>query len=229
MKFEELVAVVGEERYRAACRWAWRTAAGTGERSEPQSGASALDEVPHELADVWHDGKTSLPDRVDLALRIYQEMPCYANTMELKSFYGKFGTAEKRRFWDMYRAALDSDDDRLAEPVAYSLWVDFYEDQETVHEAWQETSRCDETASRRRLQRVLEIAGPVPWHLKEPVFEQLIGDAAWHPFIFRALVGSAFDAYGALDPRAAKTWLDRLHLSEATTDLPALRNRLSGS
>ena len=229
MRFEELVAVVGKERYRAACEWAWRMAAGTGECWEPRSGARALDEVPHELADVWYDGKTSLADRVDLALRLYREMPCYANTMHLKSFYGEFGTAEKRRFWDAYRAALDTDDDRLADPVVYSLWVDFYEDQDTVHEAWQETSRCDVAPWERRLQRVLDAAGPVPWHLKEPLFEQLVRDAGWHPFIFRALVGSAFDVYGALDRDAAQAWLERLELREDTPDLPALRNRLGGS
>lgn len=159
--YEEWVVRIGEERYREACRWAWRTAAGTGGET---TGASepwprALRDVPHDLADVWHEGGP-IGERLRLALRFYDDMPCYANTMYLKHGYEEFGRAEKAAFWDAYRAALDAVDDRLADPVGYSLWVDFFEDPETVGEAWRETTRRDRVPFDRRLRRVLKNAGP---------------------------------------------------------------------
>ena len=108
------------------------------------------------------------------------------------------------------------------------LWVDFFEDQSTVKEAWREMTRPDTAPSERRLERLLELAGPVPWRLKEPLFEQLFPEPRWHPFILRALVGSAFDVCGDCKPRAAERWLGRLQLPDDAPDLAALRRHLAG-
>jgi hypothetical protein len=143
-------------------------------------------------------------------------MPCYGNTMYIKLSHERFKRAEKRTFWDAWRAALDSDDDRLAEPAVYSLWVDFFEDRSTVKEAWREMTTAP---TERRLERLLEASGPVPWRLKEALFEQIWREPRWHPFIFRALKGSAFEYFGDFDARAAERWLRRLQLPQDTPDL----------
>ncbi|HVF76759.1 MAG TPA: hypothetical protein VNA28_00555 [Solirubrobacteraceae bacterium] len=143
MLFEELVAQVGEERYSRACEIAWSTGAGTGRCSAQRSWPGDLELVPHEFADAWWHDDEPLLERLQMGLRLYRDMPCYASTMELKSFYEHFGTEEKLVLWEALRAVLDSDDDRLADPMTYALWVDFFEDVRTVEEAWHETTRRD--------------------------------------------------------------------------------------
>jgi hypothetical protein len=221
--FEALVATVGRERYDEACRRAWQTAAGIGTRPEP---APLVDDVPHELSDLWFDESTTLSVKLDLALRVYGDMPSYATLMYLKSFYDDLDVELRERLWTAFRAALESDDRRIADPVAYSLWVDFFEDQSTVDEAWSAMTRRGGARWERRMGRVLDAAGPVPWPHKEALFEELAGDASWHPHILVALVGSAFDVYGQLDVRAARRWVRRLRVSDDAPGLKELRAKL---
>ena len=130
--------------------------------------------------------------------------------------------------WDAYRAWLAADDDRLADPVAHSLWVDFFEDEATVQEAWREVTRRDVAPWERRIARVLQVAGPVPWALKAPLLDELAGDPRQHHAVFRALAGSAFDP-SATSGRAPRALLDRLALPDDTPDLAALRARLAAA
>jgi hypothetical protein len=142
--YEDLVARVGEARYRAAVA------------------AARADDWTDDLREVPFDVHDLVEDDLALALRVLGEMPCYANTMTLEP---------APALWDFYRAALDGDDERLAATIAYSLWVDFYESAATVEEAWRETTR--EPAPDARIRRVLAASGPVPYALKAPYFERL--------------------------------------------------------
>jgi hypothetical protein len=152
-------------------------------------------------------------------------MPCYANTMYITSRYREFGGTERRMLWDAYRAALDSDDDRLADPIAYSLWVDYFEDAPRIaKQAWQEVTHAP---SDTRLRRALAVAGPVPWKVKAPLLESLLDSLEWHRGVLHALEGSAFDVCGDVEPRTALAWLDRLRLPPA--DLARVRERLSSA
>ena len=199
--YDEIVERVGQQRYRAACECAWQSRFG-------DEWPDGLDMVPHDLADLWNDEMTSLAARLALALRVYREMPCYANTMDAMHFFDEYGPAEKRMLWDAYRDALDSPDDRLAEPVAYSLWVDYFEKWDTVEEAWHEMLL---EPTDRRLERLLHASGPVPWKLKEPLFERLADAPRGRPFIRQALDAAESDVYGQTDPTAAEAWRRRLN------------------
>jgi hypothetical protein len=224
--FDDLVAQVGSERYTRACEAAWASAAGAGRCGGARSFAGGPADVPDEFGAAWYHSGAPLAELLEMALTLYREMPCYANTMELVSFYDQFGVVEREAFWDEVRSLLGSDDDRLADPMSYALWVDLFEDAGTVEEAWREATRRDATPWERRVARVLDVAGPVPWALKAELFEQLVGDVRWHPAIFRALAGSTFDVFGQLDP-AAGALLERLRLAPDTPDLTAVRGRLA--
>jgi hypothetical protein len=228
LTFEALVARVGRDRYDQACRWAWQTAAGTGSRRErPASPEPQLEDVPHDLADLWFEDGISLSTKLDLALRVYAEMPGYATLMYVKSHYEDLDGELRDRLWTVFRAALESDDRRVADPVAYCVWVDFFEDQSTVDEAWIALTPRRGATWERRIERVLDAAGPVPWPHKEALFEELAGDSSWHPHILGALIGSAFDVYGQMDVHAARRWLGRLRLRRDEPGLKELRERLA--
>ena len=224
--FDELVAEVGAERYREACERAWASAAGTGRCGGQRSWAGDLQAVPPQFADAWWHGEASLRERLETALRLYGEMPCYANTVALHGFHGEFGEQERRMLWDAYRTWLGDDDDRAADPIAHSLWVDFFEDDATVQEAWREVTRRDVGPWERRMGRVLQVSGPVPWTLKAALLEELADEPRMHHAVFRALAGSAFDPFGDVGPTAGAL-LARLELPADTPDLPALRARLA--
>jgi hypothetical protein len=191
--YEALVAAVGEERYRAACEYAGR------EGEWPKD----LAMVPHELSDLWDDASVPIADRLALALRFHAEMPRYAHLMYLKSWYRDLGPAERVTLWDAYRERFAAGD----EHIAYSLWVDFFEDPATVREAWLEMTTANRSAS---LHRLLEIAGPVPWALKAELFSDLADDPAWHESIRRAITASENDVFGQIDERDAKRWRRRV-------------------
>lgn len=204
------------------------------ERARGGADESGLDEWPDDLGDVphdlahtlWYEGDSSPADRLALAQALYRAMPCYANLMYIAQTFHEFKREERATVWAEYRALLAQPDDRLAEPVTYSLWVDFYEGRSTVKEAWEQTSRVD-PLDERRLQRVLEVSGPVPFKLKAQVYKELVDDPDWHPYIFKSLLASALDVYGLLNRRGARGWLSRLALPPETPGLAELRAALN--
>jgi hypothetical protein len=225
----DLIARVGEERFRRACEWAWATAAGTGRSRGDDRGAgwpNDIPDVPHDLSDpIWEGGEESWIERVALAFELYREMPCYATLMYMRHSFFEWDEVARQRFWDEYRSLLSDDDDRLADPISYSLWCDYFEDPASVEEAWTAVASPG-AVSERGLERLLDVSGPVPYELKAPVYERLVGSTHWHPFIFRSLLYSAFDFYGQIDAKTARQLLGRLSLPEPTEGLDELREKL---
>ena len=95
--FDEIVAKVGPQRYRDACERAWESAAGTGRCGGARSFAGDLQTAPAEFADAWWHGDAHARERLQMALRLYSEMPCYANTVALHGFYREFDEAQQAR------------------------------------------------------------------------------------------------------------------------------------
>jgi hypothetical protein len=185
LTYEDAVALVGRERYDAACAAARRDV-----------WPKELEMVPHDLQDLWDDADG---DRLGVALRILREMPCYANTMALK---WNANEIDRERLWSAYRDALDGDDEPLVKTVSYSLWVDFFEDQTTVSEAF---NAMIDGAPDTRIARILEISGPVPWHLKAPWFGWL--GKRWRKPVAAATESARAEYYGQVDEADAKRFL----------------------
>lgn len=226
-RIDKLVAAVGEDRFARACEWAWATAAGTGRSSEDDTDTRwprDVTDVPHELEDlVWDEGPWT--ERLELAFELYREMPCYATLMYTRHHFPDWDDDAMKRFWDEYRSLLSHDDDRLADPVSYSLWCNYFEDPDSVEAAWSALTSPGRLFE-RGMQRVLEVSGPVPYELKAPVYDRLVKDRSWHPFIFRSLLASAFDVFGKIDAKAARKVLARLSLARTTPGLVELTQEL---
>jgi hypothetical protein len=216
---------VGGWLFEEACRWAWRTAAGTGKPGRFQQWPGEVADVPLELEEfIWCRGAAPWSERLALALALYREMPCYANTKFAYSF-SEWDDETRQGCWSEYRSLISDEDDRLADPIAYSLWCDRFESAATVEDAWREVAQ-PQLLTERGLERLLAVAGPVPYRLKAPLYEQLVADQRWHVPIFRSLLYSAFDYFGELDVEAARSLLARLELPGTTEGLAELKRKL---
>jgi len=117
--------------------------------------------------------------------------------------------------WREYRARLEAPES--AEAITYSLWVDWFEDYRTVETAFAQVLgndagrlRSGDEALLRRARRVLEVSGPVPWELKEPVYQAVVDMPELQAAVFRGLLLSYRDLYGNIEPESALRLLARL-------------------
>lgn len=212
LTIQTLIDLVGSEAFEEACRQAM---------SVPNE--SIASDVPHELSDrLWYDGIESMDERLMVAAELYGRMPCYLNVMFWR--YRDFDEPTRARMWSIYREFLDDPRDAVAEPVAYSLWVDYFEDATTVDRAWREVSGPQEPR-RPRLARVVSSSGPVPWPLKESLYEQLTIEGGWDEPLLDGLYGSCIDVYGSLERKPGLRILRRLRRGAVDTPVLTLLTR----
>jgi hypothetical protein len=201
LTIDALVGVVGLEAFEMACKEAMSV-----------GNESMVSEVPHDLSGrLWFDGGEPLGERLAVAVELYRRMPSYANLMYWR--YSEFDEFARARMWDAFREFLADPWDPVAQPAAYSLWVDYFEDRATVDRAWREVSGPQEPR-RPRLERVLRVSGPVPWALKESLYEELAAEGGWGRPLADALYGSCIDVYGSLDRMRALRILRSLRESD---------------
>ncbi|MFN0007131.1 MAG: hypothetical protein ACKVXR_04420 [Planctomycetota bacterium] len=172
---------------------------------------------------IW-DTESPWVDRVTLFFSIYDVMPSYGHLIYAKMKYGEFDADARAQWWSEIRERLVGPDLALRQPIAYSLWCNFFEDDRAVEESWAELTAND--APRALLRVVLANSGPVPFGLKQCLYDRLLPDPAWHASIFESLVRSAFDVYGQIEIAAARSLLDRLELPQDQPNLDLLRRKL---
>ena len=224
MNRSEIIALIGERRFADACAEARRAARDPhyGSRQEQILFDSM---VPHEISDLVWESQIPSQDKLDLILRFYEEMPCYALLMYLKFNFDELSAQDRAVFWAWVRTQLDSDDPAVGQPVAYALWCDFFQDPQTVEEAWREL--VEPLPSDKALQTILIHSGPVPFYLKKQIYSLLIKDSEWHYYIYRSLLHSQFDVYGQLNKREARKFLAQLDLPSDTEYLDELKMELT--
>jgi hypothetical protein len=220
MTIEELKLIVGEKVYRKASDEARESAPGTGTARTTtdvrvEHAASAIDKIISAvLTHTWSE--TSDRDLVSFFANLYREIPTYGLLYQLliTRKYEDLDPGSRAYLWAFFRDMLSSEDNSLADPVAYSIWCDFFETNR-VNEAW---SALVTKASGRLLERVLLASGPVPFRLKRDLYAQLIEDERWHFYIYRSLLYSQFDVYGQIDLAEARGIFNRLSLPSNERD-----------
>ncbi|HET9504142.1 MAG TPA: hypothetical protein VFO93_11405 [Hymenobacter sp.] len=182
-----------------------------------------LDEISDE---VWYS-EMEIADKIFLGFQLYEKFPSYYHF--LVPFYHGVRNKEitllehKNVIWEHFMQYLASDA-YYADPVGYVLWVEFFEDVTTVRDTWQ--GLLNNCHHRKSLLAVLEVAGPVPFDLKEDVYKSLIMDKSNHESIFNSLLYSAFDVYGNIDNRKASIILAQLEIDTKAENYKLLRDKL---
>ncbi|WP_354697234.1 hypothetical protein DSM112329_02860 [Paraconexibacter sp. AEG42_29] len=222
MLYENIVQRVGRERYERACLVAQAADASYGKEVDTREPwPDNLEEVPHEVSDLWFETGVAFDERLAAGLRALREMPCYATTMYMTAFFHEMTPGQQERLWDAYREALEASEPARACTVGYSLWVDYFEDASTSGQAF---TQMTAPGGKRdvRIEPVLAIAGPAPWSEKRRLFQALIPEPRWHAPILRAISGSLFDAYGGVGDDVAEV-LAQLSLHDAHPGLEQAR------
>lgn len=146
-----------------------------------------------------------------------------------------YGSPVLEHLWQGYRERLERPEP--SEPVSYSLWVEWFENRALVESAFHEVLAADvltladqgqlsqfsSGALYRRAERVLGVSGPVPWALKEPVYQHLVSVPELHPALFKGILLSYHDSFGSLEAEPALHLLDRLALTEKPEHYDRLR------
>jgi len=225
----ELIEIVGKDVFEAASEDLRLEAADPaygGVLSSPRLPASDL---PHRIADLIWDSPDSWADKIRLLFDVYDEMPGYGHLMYVTHHYEHFSASDRLLWWHEVAERLETAVPAIANPIEYSLWCDFFEDPDRVTEAWGHLTQ--DNPSESVVRAVLRASGPVPYAMKRPLYEQLITDPKWHEWILESLRASASDVYGDIDRMDARTWLDRLLVSEPgqVVEIKALLDRPSSS
>ncbi|OFY97776.1 MAG: hypothetical protein A3K10_03615 [Bacteroidetes bacterium RIFCSPLOWO2_12_FULL_31_6] len=175
---------------------------------------------------IWYSEK-GIPEKINLGFKLYEIFPSYYHF--LVPFYRLIYKKEtdnqelKNIVWERFIEYLGAES-FYADPIAYVLWVDFFEDQTTVKEAW--TGLMGYSKNTKSLLRLLECAGPVPFDLKEPIYLELISDETTHQAIFNSILFSAFDVCGQIDKIKAGIILSKLNIHTSTENYLKLREKL---
>jgi hypothetical protein len=204
MNKAEIINIIGQESYRDACEYARQNI----QRTSP--------ELSHQIRELIWDSDASWSKKLELFFDIYDDMPTYGYVMDVAMNYHEFSSTDKKMWWSMARDRLASGDYATEQPVAYSLWCDFFEDPNTVEESWAEVS--NETVPESVLRIALLQSGPVPYQLKRQVYDRLLPNSDWHNLIFHSLTCSAFDAYGQIDSHDASKLLSQLVITPPYTE-----------
>jgi hypothetical protein len=215
---------VGPEIYAREYERARRAAPETGRADANQVYSS---DIPHVIDDLIWDGSNGLSDRDKLLLMfaVYEDLPSYGILLFSHRRYQKFTPELQALFWQEVRRLLSTGDPALVGPLEYLLVIDFFElckDCETIWHAL-----LGEGANAHLVRGVLRCSATAPWHLKEQLYEGLIGDPVWHQDIYRSLVESYYTLYGQIDKSAAALYLDLLVLSPEPQELQRFKDVLS--
>lgn len=174
---------------------------------------------------VW-DSSLPTNHRIELGFRLFNLFPDYYHF--LVPFYhlirsdGAIAEDEKQLVWRKFAEYLGADD-QYSDPVGYVLWVDFFEDPETVVETW---NGLIKNVNKTSLSKLLEHAGPVPYELKEPIYKELLADTGNHETIFNSILYSTFDVYGKVDKHKALKLLSELNIDGDTSEYKQLMLKL---
>ncbi|WP_424217062.1 GNAT family N-acetyltransferase (plasmid) [Streptomyces sp. BI20] len=198
-------------------------------------GTHASNDVAHAHAHMlFADDRLTVPGRMRLALGLLDLLDDYWVTCEIGFALADLADAAPTDLlWAGYRRRLEAE--RPAEPVEYSLWVDWFENHRTVEQSYTGVLGRDahllapgmSEALTRRARRVLEVSGPVPWPLKAPALHAAARVPELRMSVFHALRAGYHDVYGHLEPRPAHALLTALRIPADTPHRAALTRVLA--
>lgn len=178
---------------------------------------------------LWESANISMEEKVSLGFELFEIFPSYYHF--LVPYYHVLQNNElentpelKVLIWNKLAQYLSSEN-YYSDTVSYVLWCDFFEDQSTVKESWEWIMRA--IKNDKWLALVIESAWPVPFELKEPIYQRLIHNQSYHQSIFNSLLHSAYDYFWKINTAQAKKILKKLKVDSSTSEYKLLKEKLN--
>ncbi|SFU37547.1 hypothetical protein SAMN05216480_10245 [Pustulibacterium marinum] len=173
---------------------------------------------------LWDDENLSNVEKLNLSFDFFERSPEYGICSELNMYFSELTSEEKNTLLDYYKKYLKSDKPEHKKQIKYSLWVDFFEDPQTVAETW--NSLIGDCKDEHILRELLSVSGPVPFDKKDELYLKLIKDKTNHEAILDSLVGSFFDVYGDINMQRARVILPTLKIDKTSEKYIKLNKKL---
>ncbi|TGM10266.1 hypothetical protein EHQ81_19350 [Leptospira selangorensis] len=126
------------------------------------------------------------------------EIPCYATWMYVHLYYkNHLQNHEKKDFHSKIASLIDNNDSVIVEAIKYALWVDFFEDADTVVNAWIDINKGISFLHSKVT--LISVSGPVPYVLKKELYESFLLLPAEFRHLENALYACCTDVYGQID------------------------------
>jgi hypothetical protein len=186
---EDLIKQFGGSSFEDVVARVWRRASSKGGEETSQQDYEILSDI------VDYIFKSDIDDlkKIDLFFELYEEIPSYTLISECSISYWPLSPHATSKYWERYRNLLNSDNDDLCWALEYHLWSGHFEGTE-VEDAWNALTK--DLSRKKAIYRILRVSGPVPFELKNNLYDSLIQYREYHPSIYKGIVGSAFDVYG---------------------------------
>jgi hypothetical protein len=167
--------------------------------------------------EIWHS-TAETEEKFNLGFEFFDRFPSYYQA--LVPFYhacknNQFNEDLKPALWEKFSYYLGNDP-IYRNPVAYVLWVEFFQDPDMVMDTWHGMQKaCEKNGNRHTL---LPISGPVPWELKKTFYLEMLKNDAHHELLLKGLIQSATDDCGHIDPTEAKNIFKQLNVNTETEE-----------
>jgi hypothetical protein len=153
-----------------------------------------------EIKDRVESDIINIEERVNIFISLFVILPSYGHFLLPIYYYirdGKLSINVRKKFFLTLRSIICGDYAlKVKEMAEYVLWVEFFEDVDTVEESW---DLLTDGADEDELSKIVNFAGPVPYKLKHPVIIKLLSNTNYHNNIINCLAFSINDVYGKID------------------------------
>lgn len=216
MRKTELIRKIDNILYRKTCEEAQKYATTTGKIKDTKNSFDS--ELPHDISfDLW-DLEIPTIEIIDICFELYEDMPCYTYLMYLAMEYKSFSDNEKIYTLQKISQYLIDGNLIFTTPIEYSLWCDYFEDPEVVAYTWNNLLEiCNYNDN--VLKSLLEVSDPVPYNLKQKLYNFLIKDEKWHYQVFKSLLFSTYDYFGSINDEGAVSVFRRLNIDETSDEV----------
>lgn len=224
MNKQDIIAHITPEIYAIECDDAWRAAPFTGGNDASQFYTS---DTPFTINRLIWDTDNGLNDsqKIDLVFAVYRDLPCYTLLSEVFIHqYRDLSADVQAIYWQHIAVLLAQPEIALAEPIVYTLAVDFFEDRELCSQVWERLTSVHEPE--QFMVRFLEASAAVPFALKEQLYQQLLANPRMHQAIYTSLRASYYSLYGDIDKVQARSILGQLSIAQEGADDTAFQHAL---